>query len=244
MDVHARFTVIAENTGAKHAVAERRQANQQLRVEPGVRRRDDGAKVSGHACQSRLRNVGQGVTRQDSLLLIGVLDGPRKLPGFTFSAASASGRYLSAAKEVLHDAAVHVEQFWRSLRVVLESGRRRVREDRPAGDAAEVRRFQEGDVHRTSWKRELGGVRAAIVRIRRELLHGWPGSGALQGDAEEDRAAHQVLPTPFVYHARGRRAGKVREKVRWDPLHLELRGNYFPMIFTEDITRRSLFANK
>lgn len=181
--------------------------------------------------------MGQGVTRQDSLLLVGVLDGARKLPGSASGAVTASGRHLSAAKEVLYDAAVHVEQLWRSLRVVFESGRRRIREDRPVGEAAEVRRFQEGDVHWTGRQGELGGVRTAVIGVRRELLHGRPGSSAVQGDTAKDRAAHQVLPAPFVHHARGRRAGKMREKVRWNPLHLELRGNFFPiMMFTEIIS--------
>lgn len=135
------------------------------------------------------------------------------------------GRLVPAAEEIVPDAAAYVGQLRRHVRVVHEGGRRRVRAHGPAGRAAPVRGQPQAGVHRTGRPRQPGGVRAAEPRVRRELLHGRPGRDHEPRDAVPRGAAHQALPEEPVHHARGRRAGPVRAKVRGRVVHVVLRGN-------------------
>lgn len=135
------------------------------------------------------------------------------------------GRLVPAAEEVVPDAAAHVGQLRRHVRVVHEGGRRRVRTHGSAGRAAPIRRQPQAGVYWTGRPRQSGGVRAAQPRVRRELLHGRTGSDHESRDAVPRGAAHQALSEEPVHHARGRRTGQVRAEVRGRVVHVVLRGN-------------------
>ncbi|KAE9545623.1 hypothetical protein AGLY_001166 [Aphis glycines] len=186
-------------------------------------RRDDGQPVPGHQ-GGRVTARGRGVPGR---VMFYTSETSSRPPGRGRPAArpvADGGRLVPAAKKVVPDAAAHVGQLRQRVRVVHAGRRRRVRPSGPAGRAAPVGGQPETSVHRTGGPRQPRGIRSAESRVRRELLHGRARRDHEPRDPGPGGAAHQTLPEEPLHHARGRRAGPVRAKIRWRVVHVVLRG--------------------